>query len=204
MTEWGRDNRTASSMAVAFAARQRHLDQASLALLASSPAVSAYLMEQSLADDLENAKAGSRKDRGKVCTACGNILLLGWSCHKVTAKRAGRHPIKSKESSTSGEILVNVVCGKCSSKVTLHKQCRSPCVQGPKPEIAKPRPSTPAKEMETVPTANAGDTKPAPSTATNRKARGKKSSLQSLLAGKRPPATQSAQGGFDLMDFMKT
>ena len=43
------------------------------------------------------------------------------------------------------------------------------------------------------------------STTTGRKARGKKSSLHSLLAGqKRSAAAPSTKPGLDLMDFMKT
>jgi len=190
-------------------ARTRHLHNTSLALIASSPAVSAHLQAVRLSILRETGAEATVNDHESVCTGCGSILIRSWSCS--TQRSKDRRGPKSAQDENKG---IKVTCHTCKS-ITILPRLKTPKARKDNKITTKPASMPPetaeapkvASELEfstpsqPAPTANTTSS----SANTSRKARGKKQSLQALVAGqKRPEPTAGAGSGLNLMDFVKT
>ncbi|GAB1728288.1 hypothetical protein NU195Hw_Modified_84t1 [Hortaea werneckii] len=192
--------------------RIRHLHNASLALIASSPAVSAHLQAVRLSILRETGAEATTSDHEPVCTGCGSILIRSWSCSVQRSK--GRRGRKIAQDENKG---IKVACHACKS-ITILPRLKTPKGRKDnkitaKPSFTAPLPQKPAEVPHIAPESEAlPSSQPAPtadttssSASTSRKARGKKQSLQALVAGqKRSEPTAGAGSGLNLMDFMKT
>jgi hypothetical protein len=195
-------------------ARPRFLEQASETLAVSAPTVSSFIRaskrEVAVSHEVETPIAGN------VCDACGQLLLVGWSCVVV---RSGEHK-QTRQQRVSGKTSTTkcVQCSACGTENTIqnHKRLKKDTSKLPgrvlesKPKTAAPTEQpTPAILPEQTPVPSPLPPKePAPEVtqskpAVRRKARGKNASLQALLAAKKPEAPKSSGYGLDFMDFMK-
>lgn len=195
-------------------ARLRFLEQASETLAVSAPTVSSFIRvskkEVAVSHEMETPIPGN------VCNACGQLLLVGWSCEVV---RSGKHR-QTRQQRTSGKTLTTkcVQCSACGNENTIQhrKLQKKDTSKLPKPMTeVKPETAVPARqptpailpELTPVPsplpskepTSEVTQAKP----AVRRKNRGKNASLQALLASKKPEAPKSSGYGLDFMDFMK-
>ncbi|KAF7186470.1 hypothetical protein HII31_12172 [Pseudocercospora fuligena] len=187
-------------MAEAQRARRGHLDAVSQTLMFSSPAVSAYLQMVN-EQDFEISKP---KAQTKSCSACGNMMVLGWSCRKTTVDRSKRSRqdrlSESRRSATTG-----LECLKCYSitKTALKESPRKPknatfkCGGTTTQEVPDVQPllapKSATEKVEVPPALDAGGKK---------RGRGKKSSLQAMLADRK--TTEASPGfGLSMDDFMK-
>lgn len=212
----------------AMNAKLNHLHESALLLAVTSPATSAFLGSQYLkvADhtDLESRSSDSRNQG--FCSACGNILIPGWSC-QIIQQVAGHSKVRKSAEKRAG---TTASAANSISKTTVYQclRCNSKIRQSVQ-KSAKPR-SAPTKsaqvQMVLTPSSDLGTssgtsapatpqpqaTGPPVSAAVNasskKRARARKQGgLQAMLAkSKTETATSSAGAGFglDLMDFMKT
>ena len=182
-------------------ARLRYLQDASEALQISSPAIASRLGALG-----NRATAGSRQSTADKldCASCGTRLVRGWSC--TVAKDGKTKQTRKNRLALSGIAIKSVAlkCSRCGviTSCEMKKQTRSGRLPARStlptptkvadPAITQPRPTsaeTRAKESATIP---------------QKRARGKKSSLQSIIAGQKPvPSKQTSGFGLDLQDFMK-
>lgn len=173
-------------------ARLRFLNGVAERLVVSSPATSAYVQSVRLAA-LHNDDSADGEDG--ICTACGNILILGWSCNiPKTAKRIRATRIAS---SLDQQQSIAVQCERCNSAMFINKAKRSK-TQGitQTSKLSHPRVPEPIQTTSI-------ETKEKPSA--RRRPRNKKASLQSMIASN--PSSTSGRDtglGLDLMDLMKT
>lgn len=194
----------------------RHLHNTSLALIASSPAVSAHLQAVRLSILRETGAEATANDHEPVCTGCGSILIRSWSCS--TQRSKGRRGRKGAQDENKG---IKVACHACKS-ITILPKLETPkgrknikittkpaATASMPPKLAEAASEAPkvapeseiATPSQPAPTANTTSS----NASTSRKARGKKQSLQALVAGqKRPEPNLGAGSGLNLMDFMKT
>lgn len=196
-------------------ARLRFLDQASEALTFSSPAVSSFL-RATKQDAISSEELPSQQD---FCNACGQALLLGWSCDSVRSSEHGQ----TRQQRIDGvkAVMKRVRCSACGTEKSMRHQKRakakaesaSPAprtkVAAPKVAISKvsdmhkPTPA-PAPAPASVPSSKEQTPETAqPKTTARRKGRGKNSSLQAMLANKKTETPKSSRFGLDFMDFMK-
>lgn len=205
---------SAAAMAsTAASARLQHLHNASLALVVASPATAAYLQSTHLAIADEGNDRERLADNEVVCKACGNILIPGWSCKSLTRNDNKRErPTRSRKESRDVK-TVKLECLRCHTTSTAlqQKPLKAPSrARKPATHTLQPNIKGPGVNMLPVPAVATGKSletqaKAPIASTTNRKARGKKSSLQSLLASqKRPAAVATKNSGLDLMDFIKT
>lgn len=195
-------------------ARLRFLDQASETIAVSAPTVSSFIRaskrEAAALHEVETSNSG------KACNACGQLLLVGWSCEVV---RSGEHR-RTRQQRLSGKTSTTkcVQCSACGTENSIehHKRRKVDAskvlkqVKEAKPETAVPiKQPTPAISQEQTPVPSTQPSKePTPEVAqakpsVRRKARGKNASLQALLASKKPEAPKPSGYGLDFMDFMK-
>lgn len=197
----------------AASARLQHLQDASWALMASSPTVAAHLQSARMALMEESGGSTSIAEDGRVCKACGSILIPGWSCETSSKKAKRRKHCSREDKKMSTPIAVGsfqLRCTRCHATNTLQSRkapkakTRTPSMSDAKPGqdlglLPAPVITTPAAKP------SASKTNEVSTKVTGRKARGKKSSLHSLLASqKHPDPTPATKSGLDLMDFMKT
>ena len=175
------------------ARRSAFLDNASQSLLATSPAVSAFLGSLHLRT--------SRAEAGKVqrCLGCGTILLPSRTCKRINTAH-GRHAKGRKSVDTP----IRYRCTSCGALSALDKpqRRRKPPARLPTgpldPKVTTKSPAIDSvKSFETTLQAHEGRDK-----ATSRKrARPRKTGgLGALLAQSKSQQPKSA--GLDLMDFM--
>jgi hypothetical protein len=203
-----------SMISIEVEARLRFLEQASDALAVTAPTVSSFMRasKREAASYHELEPTGS----GNVCSACGQLLLIGWSCETV---RTGEHK-QTRQQRISGKTSTtkHVQCSACGTENMLqHHKRRKRIISKPlsKLKMASPEAAVPAERP--VPTPLPEQTpaaSPLPSKeetpeiaqakpTVRRKARNKNASLQALLANKKPEAPKDAGYGLDFMDFMK-
>ncbi|EME78424.1 uncharacterized protein MYCFIDRAFT_212380 [Pseudocercospora fijiensis CIRAD86] len=177
---------------MAEAARQQYLAAASEALMLSSPAISSYLQT------VNEQHVGHPQS----CSACGSTMLLGWSCTKITTK-AHTRTRRDRMSGTSKAATTTLECLRCSSVTTVVERGlrRSKNAKldrsGKLPLVSHEQPLRAPKSAMGKAEARA------PSAAGSKKrGRGKKSSLQAMLADRKTTGTSSGFG-LSLDDFMK-
>jgi len=194
-------------------ARTRFLDQAADTLAVTAPVVSSYIRAtKRSAEPSQDLQSAAFEN---VCNACGQALLVGWSCEPV---RSAEHK-RTRQQRISGNdpITKCVRCSACGneSMITRSKKPKtakstnpSQVTDAPVPLPARKKNDTPTPLPDLVPmpvpapkekTPEPPQAKP----AARRKARGKNASLQALLANKKPVAPKSSGYGLDFMDFMK-
>jgi hypothetical protein len=194
-------------------ARLRFLEQASETLAVSAPTVSSFIRASKR--EVAVSREAEPSTPGNVC-ACGQLLLIGWSCEVV---RSGEYK-QTRQQRISGKTPTTkcVQCSACGTENTIqhHKRQKkdtsksSEKVKEVKANIAvaakQPTPSilpeqipVPSPLPSKDPTPEVTQAKP----AVRRKARGKNASLQALLAAKKPEAPKPSGYGLDFMDFMK-
>jgi len=195
-------------------ARLRFLEQASETLAVSAPTVSSFIRASKREVAISHEVGTSNPEN--VCSACGRLLLIGWSCEVV---RSGKHR-QTRQQRISGKTSTTkcVQCSACGTenRIQHHKRRKTGPPQLPKqaketkPEISVPAEQpTPATLPERTPVPSPLPSKePTPEItqakpAVRRKARGKNASLQALLAAKKPEAPKPSGYGLDFMDFMK-
>ena len=186
------------------AARLRYLDHASQCLLTSSPAISAHLetVRQEVAEEKGNSTSSEPFIRS--CTACGNILVPGWSCKSIreTLPKRTRKDRIAKEKNPGVKVL-KWQCSKCDAVTAIEaaKAGRQRIATVPSSRTASL-----AQKETPIPTS----TKPSEATsntskASKKRAKGKKSSLQTMLANHNKLSANRPEGfGLDLMDLMKS
>ena len=195
-------------------ARLRFLDQASETLAVSAPTVSSFIRaskkEVAALHEVETSTTEN------VCNACGQLLLVGWSCEVV---RSGEHR-QTRQQRIGGKTSTTkcVQCSACGTENSIehHKRRKIDASKVPK-QVKEVKPETAVPTNQPIPAISQEQT-PAPSTqpskkptpevtqakpAVRRKARGKNASLQALLASKKPEAPKPSGYGLDFMDFMK-
>lgn len=195
-------------------ARLRFLKQASEALAVTAPTVSSFMR----AADREAASV--REDETtpseNACDACGQILLIGWSCEPL---RSVKHR-QTRQARISGKISTTkcVQCSACGTENTIqHHKRQKTTLPKPLKHIREVKPAKAVSVEQPLPAPLPQQTpvaSPLPSkeqtpeatqakTTARRKARGKNASLQALLANKKPDAPKTSGYGLDFMDFMK-
>jgi len=195
-------------------ARLRFLEQASETLAVSAPTVSSFIRASKReAAALHEVETSTTKN---VCNACGQLLLVGWSCEVI---RSGEHR-QTRQQRISGKTSTTkcVQCSACGTEISIehHKRRKvdtsraskqakevesetaSPTKQ-PTPAISQEQTPVPSPLPLKEPTPEITQAKP----PVRRKARGKNASLQALLASKKPEAPKPSGYGLDFMDFMK-
>lgn len=195
-------------------ARLRFLEQASEVLAVSAPTVSSSIRASKT--EIAVSHGAETFSSGNVCSACGRLLLVGWSCEIV---RSGKYR-QTRQQRTSGKTSTTkcVQCSACGTEnmVQHHKRRKTgpsrlpkrvkethsettvPAVQPTQAILPEKTPvSSPLPSKNTTP--EVAQAKP----AVRRKARDKNASLQALLAAKKPEAPKPSGYGLDFMDFMK-
>jgi hypothetical protein len=207
-------NKVISMVSTDVEARLRFLEQASETLAASAPTVSSFIRasktEVAVSHDVEAPIPGD------VCNACGQLLLVGWSCEVV---RSGEHK-QTRQQRIGGKTSTTncVPCSACGTENVIqhHKRQKKDTSKLPK-QVTEVEPDTAVPAKRPTPTILPEQTPVPPSLpskestpevtqakpAVRRKARGKNASLQALLAAKKPEAPKSSGYGLDFMDFMK-
>ncbi|KXT17142.1 hypothetical protein AC579_2022 [Pseudocercospora musae] len=186
-------------MAEAHRFRREYLDAASQTLMFSSPAVAAHLQIVNN-QDFENSKPNAQT---KSCSACGSMMLLGRGCRRTTRHRTKRTR-QGRLSESGRSATVSLECLACSSITTVVKEnLRKPKNAAIKLHGAPPQ-RIPAVQPLQAPR-SAGERVEAPTALDaggKRRGRGKKSSLQAILADRKTTGTSSGFG-LSMDDFMK-
>lgn len=185
-------------------ARRQYLNEASQLLMVSSPAVSAYLQHVSAALQRENDKAPAPTTHIRSCNACGSLMVPGWNCVSFMEKKQNSRDQRGKlRNNEPHDKTMRLTCSRCGASTTIHSHQSRKSAKVPLGTLKNPTQPRPA-QSEAQPQVPRPDTKPT-SSATSRKARAKKASLQSLVTdSKRFAPVQKHEAGPDLMDFMKT
>ena len=177
----------------AATARESHLQASSEALMFTSPSTSAYLQTQKTNTSDESSKANTNP---QICS-CGRRLLPGWNCKVRSVKK---HTRKDR------------LAGKSASKTLSCPVCNAVHILSTRTKIRNPRaPKSPViTDFGTKAKTPFAPPQPTPTTAepgtsaTRKRSRNKKSSLQAMLADRKPGGTSNVQGfGLGLGDFMK-
>jgi hypothetical protein len=191
----------------------RFLDQAADALAVTAPTVSSYI--RSTKRNAASSQDGETEGLENVCNACGQTLLIGWSCEPV---RSAKHRQTRRQRICGNDTTTKCVkCSTCGTESMVHQKKKPKITKSAHPSQAteasarlpaRKKPSAPLPDPDPVPvqvptpkekTPEPPQAKP----AARRKARGKNASLQALLANKKPEAPKSSGYGLDFMDFMK-
>lgn len=177
-------------------ARLRYLQDAAQSLSNISPAASTHLgaTYQALVNDKTD---GPRAN--PFCEACGKVMIIGWSCTTVVDTKRKRSREDRLAQSVPGVKTFKLKCSICGAVTVLEfakpSQKRRPTVQTTSTKIDFVSSQVPSPDQH-IPEPSI---KPAA-----KRARGKKSSLQSLIASQKASESQKSAGfGFDLQDFMK-
>lgn len=196
--------------AESHAARLSFLEKASAALLAI-PTVSSWL---------EREKTVALHETGRLvhtnlkCTGCSRLLLLGYSCDVLNSPRTrkdrlnGNPAIKRCKCNACG--ATNSIPAKNARRhrrpATRFHRTEKMKVEGSSSNPTISQRSTAAKQSPphttNEPPLSLDHQAPSrPSTSSKKRGRGKNTSLQALLANKKPEAPKKA--GFDFTDFLK-
>lgn len=207
----------------------RYLGKSSQLLLATSPAISAYLGSQSnrLSSDLDIISKDKRKD--KICHGCGSTMIPGWSCKKSRrnvpkARKTGvkKHTAavskRPSESKPTKPDHIAYDCDRChtTSRFNLPekkplpatgetKALESAKASKDKPIALSPTTSAapPLQSAPSQPSSAKVATKSESEVSGRKRAKKNKSGgLAALLAKSKSESASPA--AFDLMDFMKT
>ena len=183
--------------------RLRYLRNASESLFTSSPTVSAHLqtVRHAVAEGKGYGAASQQSKRD--CTSCGSILVPGWSCKSVkeaTAKRTRKDRLVPKQ---PGLKVIRRQCSKCDAVTT---------IETAKPKRDRKAQTSPSRPFPAAHQDRKSDKLPAspqptftPERTPRRRAKNKRSSLQSMLANQKKTGDKEPTGfGLDLMDFAKT
>jgi hypothetical protein len=191
----------------------RFLGQAADALAITAPTVSSYI--RATKRSTEPSQDVETTAYENVCNACGQILLVGWSCEPV--RSAEHRQTRQQRMSGNDTITKCVRCSACGTESMIRQKKRPKMTKSANPPQtteapvglpARKKNDTPAPLPDPVPipVPTPKDKTPDPpqaKPAARRKARGKNASLQALLANKKPEAPKSSGYGLDFMDFMK-
>nr|POE46725.1 hypothetical protein CFP56_78428 [Quercus suber] len=186
--------------------RERYLRDACRLLVDAAPVVAAYMQTTNRQVSCGQDNVAETPTMEKVCSACGNRLLLGWSCTPASGKESAR---TRKDRISKSGIIMKVACSRCDTISTISSGKPSSRLRNPAESTATARSLTmTSKSMEVQqPKVEVIAEQPTPSvsTAAKRRVRNKKSSLQSILASQAITANNAPRAtGFDIMDFMKS
>lgn len=183
-------------------ARLRHLENGSLGLLISSPAISAYLSAERNGDLCrtgdESTKAG---DSLRSCGACGTKMIIGWSCRVL--KDPFRPGIGHTRDDPRKALTYErrLTCSTCGAVTIV--QTDKPLQQAQKGSNTTSDAASNFTENGTFSATlkpRTSDSKPS-----TRRGRTKKSTLQSLLTDQKEAYLKRSQGfGMDFTDLMQT
>lgn len=185
------------------ASRSHYLENASRSLLVSSPAISAHLQSvRRVAVEEEKVKPLPQESHWS-CTACGSILLPGRSYKSIIEPHLKRTRKDRLALRKNGIKATKLQCSKCNA-VSI--------VEAMKPERTRMIKLAPPRLTDAVRGNTPSDRTPAASPQApiidrgpKKRARGKKSSLQSMLVNQGKGVTSNSTGfGLDLMDLMKS
>jgi len=196
-------------------ARMRFLDQAADALAVTAPTVSSYIRaSKRKADPSQDLETERHED---VCNACGQALLIGWSCEQV--RSAEQRQTRQQRISGKAITIKCVKCSACGTESMIHEKKKPKVTKSAKPlqptkasaslsarkknDTQAPLPDPDPVPMQAPTPKKKTPEPPQAKPAARRKARGKNASLQALLANKKPDAPKSSGYGLDFMDFMK-
>lgn len=192
--------------------RTRYLDEASKLLLIASPSTSSYL--QSLHQEQRpKSSGGSEHKNTTVCSACGTFQIPGWSCRKLSQDHIAKRPRTRKEriASNGKAKVVSLQCLRCESIHQIVSERTKTNMKRAQDEV-KPEPVREIQTIEAMHPSRAQILSQTPLTqstsldknepSSRKRVRSKKSSLQALLA-ERKPAGISTGYGLGLGDFMK-
>lgn len=184
--------------------RLKYLESAASILQLSSPPISARLQLES--NDLTNdGDTPTAQEDGRSCPACGTTFVPGWSC-KTIIKVAGKRTRKDRVEKGSGDVkTIRVQCLKCDA-VTPVESLKSAKNAAKSNSLEKCKSVFPGVQpMRDPPKPAESDSDEQAGPPSRKRARGKKSTLRSMLSVQQN-STTSAQPGFglDLKDFMKT
>ncbi len=202
----------------ALSARLRYLNDAAHLLTTTSPATSSYMMSQYNKVAFDHDLTLPEARRREVCGACGNIMVIGWSCHaypqagleKETRPSEGSSAIRSSEGSPTRMNMI-YECRICNRKTRQGFQKRNNEKQRPSRQgTLQSMPSRPI-DYAVVTTTSTIQSSIKPSsvnTGSKRRAKARKQSgLQAMLARAKAENTSSGPSGsfgLDLMDLMKS
>lgn len=183
-------------------ARLKYLDTASKFLLVSSPALSAHLQAErdSTLHDGENEMNSSTCHRS--CNACGTILIPGWSCKALRDARNLRNSHLKAHSKGSHPQLKRLRCSTCGavSNFEIDGQQQTELKTSDQPVANHAVNSRKTNTYTIAPL----QSKTNNVKVSNRRARSKKSSLQSMLADqKKADSDKPKRFGMDLADLMQ-
>ncbi|KAF2217058.1 hypothetical protein CERZMDRAFT_93120 [Cercospora zeae-maydis SCOH1-5] len=203
---------------IAASARAAHLDTASGALIASSPAISAYLQTQRTRVATTSSNSASKF---QACLSCGTLLIAGWNANPIRPSKRTRQDRLNKNASTARKIK----CSTCSTIQDTHvKVSKSNPIESTKSTSypvahAKPQrePSALSRQPAQISPAPAASEPAAPpstntpaeeskQSSSKKRSRNKKSTndLQAMLANRKAASTASSKGfGLGLGDFIK-
>ena len=178
-------------------ARLKYLEHASTLLQASSPTASAFLQtkRRTVADEIGRMRTSDEKSQA--CNSCGTLVVLGWSCSmerstpRAKHRQARERPIQTK--------ALTLRCNNCNATIISSSRKPPKVNRGKLPDILQEAP-TPIMDSRK---ATAPSTPQSGVQAASRKARNKKSSLQSMLASHTNTTNAPTRPGLNLMDFMK-
>lgn len=185
-------------------AQARYLDSASNILQSSSPSISAHL--QLARNDL--AQDGGHHGQERSCSACGNIFVPGWSCKKVS-KSSRKHSRKDRTQKDDTDTrCVHLRCLRCDAITAIERPKRESIpVRAEIPKVPGHASKDRRDKREIAPQTGPIESSSGEGAAQppRKRARGKKSTLQSMLSEQqaaKPPVETGL--GLGLMDFMKT
>lgn len=200
---------------MAASARANHLDTASKALLASSPAVSAYLQIQRNGTTTTDNNTSTLQP----CLSCGTLLIAGWNASRVRATKrtrrdriAGIHStrckIKCSPCGTIQDMRVKITKSNATiSKSASRSTASSKPQKTPSASLRQTTPISPARGADepAAPLSTAPAEEPNQASSKKR-SRNKKSTnnLQAMLANRKAPTNPRNTGfGLGLGDFIK-
>lgn len=183
------------------AARAKYLDQAAALLTYTSPPISSHIR-------LERNRAGNNRVEAKSgvpesCSACGMVMINAWSCRTTTATSGKRTRKDRIDKSTNNTKTWKAKCLTCGS--TTRMEASKPAAKSRK-DFTPEAQLTPEQELVSQQSIGKRDAEKKMPQPLRRRAKGKVSSLQSLLAADKRHTATTAQksSGLSLMDFMKT
>jgi hypothetical protein len=181
--------------------RAEYLSAAADVLLTSSPAVAAHLrsvrQEVAAGDDGKSAQQS-----GSICSACGETLIPGWSCTLVGKDENQARRLESLKQRPQTK-TVRMKCSRCNTISTVTS------TKPPRDGQKRTKTATTVSITDAMTTSGLAPSRSEPSSTlastivVGRKARGKKSSLQALLAGQQSGAKPSVTTGLNISDFIK-
>lgn len=178
------------------AARMKHLQTSSEALMLTSPSISAYLQTQKTSPSDESSKT---KTKYQACSSCGSLLLPGYNSTVTSTKK------RTRQDRLAGRSATKIIsCSSCHATHILPVTTKITKTSARKETVATS--SSPvanqASTATTLPASNTKSTQPTTEPSTTKKRnRNRKSTLQAMLADRK---TSNVQGfGLGLGDFMK-